>query len=149
MDPFPDDFRCDRSLAPDLIAFYVSGSNLSPSMGDPLSIEIIGFSGAECGPFPCDPDRTCGLEECFPSGSFLSAVDALRHALVARYGDRVVLTVTLLDDGVPDRVKTIIERSHPPIPIVMLNGRVTPIGRISYTRLAVEIEAALSGSRDA
>ena len=119
------------------------------AMGDPLTIEIIGFSEAECGPFPCEPDRTCGLEECFPSGSFLAAVDGLRHALAAKYGGRVAVTVTLLDDGVPDRVKAIVERSHPPIPIILLNGRVTPIGRISLTRIVREIEAALAGSRDA
>jgi len=57
--------------------------------------------------------------------------------------------VTLLDDGVPDRVKAIIERSHPPIPIVLVEGRVTPIGRISLTRLLREIEGALAGSGDA
>jgi hypothetical protein len=112
-------------------------------MGDPLIVEIIGFSEAECGPFPCDPDRTCGLEECFPSGSFIRAVEALRHALAGRYGDRVVVTLTLLDEGVPDRVKAIIERSHPPIPIVLVAGRVTPIGRISWTRIAKEVEAVL------
>lgn len=118
-------------------------------MGDPLSIEIIGFSEAECGPFPCEPDRTCGLSECFPSGSLLAAVDGLRHVLAARYGGRVTVTLTLLDDGVPDRVKAIVERFHPPLPIVLLNGRVTPIGRISLTRIEREIEAALAGSRDA
>jgi hypothetical protein len=116
-------------------------------MPDPLSIEIIGFSESDCGPFPCEPDRTCGLEECFPSGSFLAAVDALRRAIAAKYGDRVRVMVTLLDDGVPDRVKAIIERSHPPVPIVLLNGRVTPIGRISFTRIVREIDRALSGSR--
>jgi hypothetical protein len=113
-------------------------------MPDSLSIEIIGFSDAECGPFPCEPDRSCGLEECFPSGSFMKAVEALRHALAEKYGGRVTVTLTLLDDGVPDRVKAIIERSHPPLPIVLLDGRVTPTGRISLTRILVEIEAALS-----
>ncbi|MGA2933706.1 MAG: hypothetical protein ABSD81_00950 [Methanomicrobiales archaeon] len=113
-------------------------------MGDPLVIEIIGFSGSECGPFPCEPDRTCGLEECFPSGSFMKAVDALRRVLAGRYGNRVEVTLTLLDDGVPDRVKEIIERSHPPIPIVLVAGRVTPIGRISWTRIMKEVEAALA-----
>jgi hypothetical protein len=119
-------------------------------MADPLIIEIIGFSEAECGPFPCEPDRTCGLEECFPSGSFTRAVDALRHVLAGRYGDRVQLTITLLDDGVPDRVKAIIERSHPPIPIVLVAGRVTPIGRISWTRIVKEVEAFLivQGTRE-
>ncbi|HMA05623.1 MAG TPA: hypothetical protein VKO45_06820 [Methanomicrobiales archaeon] len=114
-------------------------------MDDSVTIEIIGFSDAACGPFPCDPDRTCGLVECFPSGSFLAAVDGLRHALASRFGDRVTLTVTLLDDGVPDRVKAIVERYHPPLPFVLLNGRVTPIGRISFTRIVREIEAAPPG----
>ncbi len=116
-------------------------------MSDPLTIEIIGFSESECGPFPCEPDRTCGLEECFPSGSFMKAVEALRCALSAKYGDRVLVTVTLLDDGVPDRVKAIVERSHPPVPIVLLNGRVTSVGRISFTRIVREIDAAFPGSR--
>jgi hypothetical protein len=118
-------------------------------MGDPLTLEIIGFSDAECGPFPCDPERTCGLEECFPSGSFTRGVEALRHALSQRYGDGVIVTLTLLDDGVPERVKVIIERSHPPLPIILLNGRVTPVGRISFTRITREIDAALAGSGDA
>jgi hypothetical protein len=118
-------------------------------MADSLSLEIIGFSGAECGPFPCDPDRSCGLTECFPSGSFAEAVEALKHAIAARYGDRVIITLTLLDDGVPDRVKVIFEQIHPPLPIILLDGRVTPIGRISFARITREIDAALSGSRDA
>lgn len=118
-------------------------------MGDPLTIEIIGFSDAECGPFPCDPDRTCGLEECFPSGSLLKAVDALRRALAGKYGDRVTLSLTLLDAGVPDRVKVIIEEIHPPLPIVLLEGRVIPVGRISFARIAREIDSLLPGSGDA
>ncbi|HTY51837.1 MAG TPA: hypothetical protein VMB35_01420 [Methanomicrobiales archaeon] len=118
-------------------------------MPDPLSVEIIGFSDHECGPFPCEPDRTCGLEECFPSGSFMPAVDSLKRALAAKYGDRVRFTLTLLDDGVPDRVKAIIESTQPPIPIVLLDGKVLPIGMISFTRLSREIEKVLSGSRHA
>ncbi len=109
-------------------------------MDEPLTVEIIGFSGAECGPFPCEPDRTCGLEECFPSGSFMKAVEALRHALAARYGDRVAVTLTLLDDGVPDRVKAIFEKSHPPIPVILVNGKVTPVGRIACQKIVQEIE---------
>ncbi|HVN66164.1 MAG TPA: hypothetical protein VMT31_06090 [Methanomicrobiales archaeon] len=118
-------------------------------MADSLSLEIIGFSTAECGPFPCDPDRSCGLTECFPSGSFLEAVEALRHALAAKYGERITVTLTLLDDAVPERVRLIFEQFHPPLPIILLAGRVTPIGRISFDRIAREIDAALSGSRDA
>ena len=116
-------------------------------MADPIVIEVIGYSDQDCGPFPCEPDRTCGLEECFPSGSLLKAIEALRHALGARYGDRVTLSVTLLDDGVPDRVQVIIERSHPPVPMVLLNGRVTPIGRIALPKIVAEIEKAIAGSQ--
>ncbi|HMK15678.1 MAG TPA: hypothetical protein VK450_02030, partial [Methanomicrobiales archaeon] len=79
----------------------------------------------------------------------LAAVEALKHTLAARYGEQVTVTLTLLDDRVPDRVKAIFEQCHPPLPVILLNGRVTPIGRISYTRIAREIDAALSGSRDA
>jgi len=132
-----------------LDSFLHRGDEPFPAMADPLILEIIGFSRSECGPFPCDPDRTCGLEECFPSGSFAEAVEALRHAITARYGDRVTVTVTLLDDGVPERVKAIIERSHPPIPIILLSGRVTPVGRISFSRIAGEIDALLRSSGDA
>jgi len=114
-------------------------------MADPLIIEIIGFSDQECGPFPCDPDRSCGLEECFPSGSLPAAVEALRHALAGRYGDRLTVTLTLLDDGVPERVKAIFEMSHPPIPIVLVAGRVTPVGRIAYSKIVKEIEKVLTG----
>jgi len=113
-------------------------------MDEPVTVEIIGFSGAECGPFPCDPDRTCGLEECFPSGSFTNAVVALRRALENRYGGRVRFTLTLLDDGVPDRVKSIIEKSHPPIPIVLVDGQVAPIGRIAWNRIMIAVDAALA-----
>jgi len=113
-------------------------------MADSLIVEIIGFSEAECGPFPCDPDRSCGLEECFPSGSFTKAVLALGHVLAGRFGTRVRLTVTLLDDGVPDRVKAIVEERHPPLPIVLVAGRVTPIGRISLPKIEKEIEKALA-----
>ena len=118
-------------------------------MADSLSLEIIGYSRSECGPFPCDPDRTCGLTECFPSGDFLKAVEALGQALATKYGDRVTVTLTLLDDGIPDRVKVIIERSHPPLPIILLDGRVTPVGRLSFARIAREIDAALAGSGNA
>ena len=118
-------------------------------MSDPLTVEIIGFSEAECGPFPCEPDRTCGLEECFPTGSFMKAVEALMHALAGRYGDRVQVKITLLDDGVPERVKAIFEVSHPPIPVVLVGGRVTPIGRISYLKIVKEIERALTASGNA
>lgn len=100
-----------------------------------VRVEIIGFKKSPCGPFPCDEDRTCGLEECYSSGEFTPACTALKHALEQEFGDQVVFTVTLLDDGVPNHVKDIVERYHPPIPLVLVNGQVIPLGRVSFTHL--------------
>jgi len=108
-------------------------------MTDSISIEIIGFLNSLCGPFPCTDDRSCGLEECYPSGLFIDAYKALETALKQEYGQKINLKVTLLDDDVPEYVKEIIEKHHPPVPIVLINGKVSPIGRISLNRVRKEI----------
>jgi hypothetical protein len=59
------------------------------------------------------------------------------------YGDRVDMKLTLIDDGAPDHIRTIIERDFPPIPMVLINGRITRIGRISLDRIKKEIETEL------
>jgi hypothetical protein len=56
----------------------------------------------------------------------------------------VVLKLTLVDDGVPDHIRTIVERDHPPIPMVLVNGRITRIGRIALDRIKMEIEKELT-----
>jgi hypothetical protein len=117
-------------------------------MADPVEIEIVGYSTSECGPFPCDGERTCGLSACFPTGKFLNAAESLREYLAGIYGGQVTVTVTLLDDGVPDRIRVIIESRHPPVPMILVNGRVTSIGRISATRILREIEPLLLPSGD-
>ena len=117
-------------------------------MADPVTIEIVGYAESECGPFPCDSDRTCGLSACYPTGEFLKAAESLRTYLSGIYGDRITVTVTLLDSGTPARIREIIEARHPPIPLVIVNGRVTPIGRISATRILREIEPLLGPSGD-
>jgi hypothetical protein len=55
----------------------------------------------------------------------------------------VDLKLTLIDDGTPDHIRTIIEREYPPIPMVLVNGRITRIGRISLDRIKMEIEKEL------
>jgi hypothetical protein len=112
-------------------------------MADPVIIEIIGFKNAECSPFPCNEERTCGLSECYPTNKLTSAFGALETALKARYGGRVALTLTLLDSGVPERIRTIIEQHRPALPAVIINGKVTPIGRIALERIVKEIEKSL------
>ena len=110
-------------------------------MAGTIKIEIIGLKDSECCPFPCDENRTCGLSDCYPTGKLTAAFDALTAALRKEYGDRVDLKLTLLDDGVPDYVKKIIETDFPPLPIVTVNGKLTRIGRIVMSRIKKEIDA--------
>jgi len=112
-------------------------------MAGTVTVEVVGLKNSECSPFPCDDDRTCGLEECFKSGKLVAAFQALTNALNAAYGDRVETKLTLLDEGTPQYIKEIIEREHPPIPMILVNGKVTKIGRIVLDRTKAEIEKAL------
>lgn len=110
-------------------------------MAGPIKIEIIGLNDSECCPFPCDEKRTCGLSDCYPTGKLIAAYDALNSVLKAQYGDRVELKLTLVDDHVPDYVKKIYEADFPPLPIVLVNGKLTHIGRITLDRIKKEIDA--------
>ena len=112
-------------------------------MAGTVQIEIVGLKTSECSPFPCDENRTCGLTECYHSGKLVDAFSELKKVLQETYGDRVEIRLTLIDDGVPDRIKAIIEREYPPIPMVLVNGRVTKIGRIALDRIKAEIEKDL------
>jgi hypothetical protein len=67
----------------------------------------------------------------------------LKKVLEAAYGNRVDARLTLIDDEVPDHIRTILERDYPPIPMVLVNGRVTKIGRIALDRIKSEIEKEL------
>lgn len=108
-----------------------------------ITIEVIGFRNSSCGPFPCDENRRCGLDTCHPTNSLVKAFESLSSSLDNLYGGRVSLNLTLLDEGVPDYVEEIIERQHPPLPIILINGRVTPIGRISLPLIKKEIESCI------
>ncbi|TAJ44778.1 hypothetical protein [Methanofollis fontis] len=112
-------------------------------MADHAQIEIIGFSNGSCSPFPCNEDRTCGLVTCCPTESLTEAIKALKDALSEEYGERVSVSFTSLDDGVPADVQKIVEEHHPPLPMILVNGQLTPIGRISLPQIKKEIEAAL------
>jgi len=108
-----------------------------------VTIEIVGLKNSECSPFPCDENRTCGLSACHPTGKLTSAFEALAAELRKEYGDRVDLRLTLVDDFVPDYVKTLIETDYPPLPIILVNGKLTRIGRIVFDRIKKEIEKEL------
>ncbi|MCK9580435.1 MAG: hypothetical protein M0Q92_08285 [Methanoregula sp.] len=108
-----------------------------------VQIEIVGLKTSECSPFPCDEDRTCGLTGCYLSGKLNNAYEELKTVLKKSYGDRVSMKLTLIDKGAPDNIRAMIERDFPPIPMVIVNGRVTKIGRISLDRIKSEIEKEL------
>jgi hypothetical protein len=112
-------------------------------MADPVEIEIAGFETAECSPFPCNEERTCGLTDCYPTGKLTAAFEALKNVLEKEYGTRIVMKLTLLDSDVPAHIKTIIETQRPALPIVLVKGRVTPIGRIALDRIETEIKKVL------
>lgn len=109
-------------------------------------VEIVGLEESECGPFPCDETRSCGLETCYPSNRLLNAISALRDELIAAYGDAIEVKTTLIDDEMPDYVRKLIEERHPPIPIILVNGRLTSIGRVSLDLIKEEVDYALEES---
>lgn len=115
----------------------------SSGMTGTVHVEIVGLKTSECSPFPCDENRTCGLSGCYLSGKLDDACRELQNVLKAAYGPRVDLNLTLIDDGVPDHIRAVLERDYPPIPMVLVNGRLTRIGRISLDRLKNEIEKEL------
>jgi hypothetical protein len=108
-------------------------------MEETVSVEVIGLNDSTCSPFPCNEDRTCGLSVCYPLGTLQPAYDALKKTLLEEYGDRVQVSLILIDDEIPTFVKEIIEEHYPPLPIILVNRKVTPIGRISLPQIKNEI----------
>ena len=108
-----------------------------------ILVEIVGLKSSECSPFPCDENRTCGLSGCYPSGNLVQAFDALKVKVQEIYGNRVEMKLTLIDDDVPDQIRTILEKEYPPVPMVLVNGKLTRIGRIVSDRIINEIETCL------
>jgi len=106
-------------------------------------IEIVGLKNAECCPFPCDENRTCGLSGCYPTGKLNEAFDELKKVLKNEYNDHVELKLTIIDNGAPGYIQKIIEKDFPPLPVILVNGCVTRIGRIALDRIKKEIEREL------
>jgi hypothetical protein len=113
----------------------------SIDMTGPVLIEIVGLKNTECSPFPCDDNRTCNLSGCYPSGKLERSFEELKKVLKNEYGSRVELKLTLIDHGTPDYIRSIIETEYPPLPMILVNGRITRIGRISLDRIKKEIDA--------
>ena len=110
----------------------------------PIILEIAGYKDSECSPFPCDEDRTCGLSACAPSGNLVKAFNALMNKVQNEFGERVSMKLTLLDEGVPDYIKELYEREHPAIPMVLLQGSIIPVGRISWEPIRDAIKNAMA-----
>ena len=109
----------------------------------PISVEVIAYTYRPCGPFPCDADRSCGLVDCFEKETMTFAFPALEKALKEKYGDKVSVSLTSLDEGIPARVVELVRIDHPPLPIILVNGKVVPVGAISVPRISEYIDAAL------
>ncbi len=116
-------------------------------MTEKVSIEIVGLEDSSCSPFPCDETRSCGLSECHPSGKLVPAYEALKNEIIRRYGDAVSITLTLIDKGIPSHVRDIIADKYPPIPFVIINNSLVPMGRISLPLIVREIEKRIGDSR--
>lgn len=116
-------------------------------MTGPIEIEVVGLEDSPCSPFPCDNTRTCGLHECYPSGKLVPAFEALRKELLRQYGDAVRVTLTLLDREVPAHLREIIAERYPPIPFVLVDGELVPMGRVSLPQMQREIEKRIGPVR--
>ncbi len=108
-----------------------------------IPVEVIGFTYRPCSPFPCDDDRSCGLVECFQKETLKYAFPALEKALKEKYGDKVSVTLTSLDEGVPERVVKIIQEFQLPLPVILVDGKVVPVGAVSVPKISEYIDSAL------
>jgi hypothetical protein len=114
-------------------------------MAAKIVIEIVGLADSSCSPFPCDNTRSCGLYDCHPTGKLVPAFEALKNELTSQYGGAIEITLTLIDKGVPPRIRDIIAESYPPIPFVIIDGTLVPMGRISLPLMQKEIEKRIGG----
>ena len=79
-----------------------------------------------------------------PSGRLIPATEALRIMLKEEFGDQVIVEITLLDEGVPDYIREIYEAEHPAIPMILVNKKLLPIGRISWPHIRDAVKKILS-----
>ena len=85
-------------------------------MAGTVLVEIVGLKNAECCPFPCDENRTCGLTGCYPSGKLDTSYEELKRVLNNEYGTRVETKLTIIDNGTPEYIRSIIEAEYPAAP---------------------------------
>ena len=109
----------------------------------PITVEVVAFTYRPCGPFPCDAERSCGLTECFEKEKMSFAFPALQKALTEKYGDKVSVELVSLDSGIPDWVQEIVRTEHPPLPIILVNKKVVPVGAVSVPKISEWIDKAL------
>ncbi|MDO5845956.1 MAG: hypothetical protein Q4Q04_03425 [Methanocorpusculum sp.] len=107
------------------------------------TVEVIGFTYRPCGPFPCDADRSCGLSECYGKEKLSFAFPALKKALAEKYGDKVEVVLVSLDAEIPESVRELVRAEHPPLPIILVNKKLVPIGAVSVPRIAEYIDPLL------
>lgn len=115
-------------------------------MVNKVILEIVAYHGSECSPFPCDEEKTCGLSKCSPTNKLEPAVEALKEKIFETFEDKVEVTITFLDESVPDYIKRIYEENHPPVPMILINQKLVPIGRISWTQIQPVLEYAIQAS---
>lgn len=108
-----------------------------------VTVEVVGYTYRPCGPFPCDADRSCGLTECFEKEKLSFAFPALENALKEKYGDAVCVSLVALDKEIPERIKEIVRAEHPPLPIILVNGKAVPVGAVSVPRICEYIDPLL------
>jgi len=116
-------------------------------MAEKVVIEIVGLADSSCSPFPCDNTRSCGLYDCHPTGKLVPAFEALKKELISQYGDTIEITLTLIDNEIPSHIRDIIAENYPPIPFVIINGTLVPMGRISLPLMQKKIEKRMEGLR--
>lgn len=109
-------------------------------------VEVVGYQDSECSPFPCDENRTCELSACKPSNKLINATEALRARLKEEISEDIVVTLTLLDTEVPEYIRKIYEEKHPAIPMILINGKLLPVGRISWPHIRDAVQQILSTS---
>ena len=63
-------------------------------MAGTVHVEIVGLKTSDCSPFPCDEERTCGLNGCYHSGKLGDAFAELKKVLLETYGNRVDIKLT-------------------------------------------------------
>lgn len=109
-------------------------------MEETICIEVVGLKDTSCSPFPCDNTRSCGLYDCHPTGKLIPAFEALKSEILEQFGGRVRMKLVLIDQEVPEYIRRIIAEQFPPIPFVLIDGDLVPMGRISLPMMQKELE---------